>query len=367
MLQSTCRGAALSISLALAMSLGSLAVPPHALSDEPGVPGGAAARVPSPAAMWLNSVQPDPELQAYLDRRIAELKERDLALKRMTVRISLIDIPATGPPSIAAWNGDSPVYPASVPKFAYLMAVYRWRDQGLLEIDPAFDRQLHAMIYRSSNKATQKVVARLTDTEPGPRLEPDEYTEFVDKRHAVKRWLQELGIDDLHLVHPTYDGGGDIFGREEQFLEDTEIEGCLPDQTGEYRNRLAMTSDDSAKLLALLATDRALSPETSAEVRERMRRSTKKQGYLKYRIAGGAENCGTKGVEVFSKTGTWGPITADAGILRSPSGRQVIIAAFVEGTPRYKGSFIAKITEEASRLVFARDASEDEPEGNDNP
>ncbi|MBW2289484.1 MAG: serine hydrolase [Deltaproteobacteria bacterium] len=326
-----------------------LALPRAAVADE------TTARLPSPAELWLRTVQPDSELQELLDQRVEALRKRDRALKQHTIRVSIMDIPTNGPPTLAHWKGDSPVYPASVPKFAYLMAVYHWRDQGKLDIDPAFDRQLTQMVYSSSNRATQKVVARLTNTQPGPRLEPEEYSEFVEKRHAVKRWLRELGITDLHLVHPTYDGGGDLYGREEQFLEDTEIEGCLPDQTGEYRNRAAMTTNGSAELLALLATDRALSPETSAEVRERMRRSTRKQGYLKRRIAGGAEQCGIEGVEIFAKTGTWGPITADAGIVRAPSGRQLIVAAFVEGAPRYKGNFIAKVAEAGCELVFARD------------
>ena len=312
-------------------------------------------RVPSPAELWLRTAQPDPELQDFIDQRVQALRKRDPALKRQTIRVSVMDVAVNGPPTLAHWKGDSPVYPASVPKFAYLMAVYHWRDQGKIDIDPALDRQLTQMVYSSSNRATQKVVARLTDTQPGPRLEAEEYAEFVWKRHVVKRWLRELGITDLHLVHPTYDGGSDLYGREEQFLEDPGIEGCLPNQTGEYRNRAAMTTNGTAKLLALLATDRALSPETSAEVRERMRRSTRKQGYLKYRIAGGAERCGVKGVEIFAKTGTWGPITADAGIVRAPSGHQFIVAAFVEGLPRYKGNFIAKIAEAGCELVFARD------------
>lgn len=312
--------------------------------------------VPSPAELWLQTIRHDSELQDLIDQTIVALRERDRALRGQTIRVSLMDVPTKGPPTLAHFQGDSPVYPASVPKFAYLMAVYHWRDQGRLEIDPALDRRLTEMVHASSNRATQKVVARLTDTQPGPRLDRDEYAEFVWKRHAVKRWLRELGITDLHLVHPTYDGGGDLYGREEQFLQDPGIEGSLPDQTGEYRNRAAMTTNGTAKLLALLASDRALSPQTSAEVRERMRRSTRNQGYLKYRIAGGAERCGVKGVEIFAKTGTWGPITADAGIVRTPSGRQVIVAAFVEGAPRYKGDFIAQIAKAGCELISARDA-----------
>ena len=351
MQRSTIRGRLLVATIGFHVALALSAETRIARADAP------EARVASPAELWLRTIQPDSELQGFLDQRVKALRERDPALKGQTIRVSLLDVPANGPPTLAHWNGDSPVYPASVPKFAYLMAAYHWRDEGKLEIDAELDRQLTQMVHTSSNRATQKVVARLTDTQPGPRLSPAEYAEFVEKRHVVKRWLQELGITDLHLVHPTYDGGGDLYGREEQFLEDTEIEGCLPDQTGEYRNRAAMTSNGSAELLALLATDRALSPETSAEVRERMRRSTSQQSYLMYRIAGGAERCGVEGVEVYAKTGTWGPIYADAGIVRAPSGRQLVVVAFIEGAPRYKGWFIAKIAEGACRLVFARGGS----------
>lgn len=313
--------------------------------------------LPSPAEVWLRTLRPDPELQKFLDERVVADRESDPALRKQTIRLAVVDIPAKGPPALAQWNGDSPVYPASVPKFAYLMAAYHWRDVGKLEFDSAFDRQLDQMIYSSSNGATQKVVARITDTKPGPRLQGKEYADFVERRHAVKRWLRELGITDLHLVHPTYNGGVDLYGREEQFLEDTTIEGSLPNQTGQYRNRAAMTANGSAKLLALLATDRALSPESSADVRERMRRSSRKQHYLKYRITGGAEQCGVEGVEVFAKTGTWGPIHADAGIVQAPSGHRLVVAAFLEGSPRYRGSFIAQITKDVCRRIMAKDDS----------
>jgi beta-lactamase class A len=315
-------------------------------------PPGSALPVPSPAALWLQSIESPPAFQEFLDGAIRELRARDPGLAAQTLRVALIEIPETGPPQLAHWKGSSPVYPASVPKFVYLMAAYAWRDQGRLEIDSTFDRQLQQMIYISSNGATQKVVARLTDTQPGPRLEPEEYREFSEKRHAVKRWLRDLGITDLHMVHPTYNGGGDIFGRELQFLEDPDVEGSLPNQTGPYRNRQAMTAVGSAQLLALLATDRALSPESSAEVRERMRRDPRRQPYLQYRIAGGAARSGAPGLEVFSKTGTWGPIHADAGILRGPSGRQLVVAAFLEGSPRYRGAFIADLTARAARRFF---------------
>jgi beta-lactamase class A len=324
--------------------------------------GGAGENPPAPPSTpFLASIQQPAELQSFLDGSIEDLRSDDARLRKQTIRVSLIDLPVEGEAQLAHWNGDSPVYPASVPKFVYLMAAYAWRDEGRLEIDSVLDRQLQAMIYHSSNRAAQSVVRRLTATEAGPRLEAEDYDDFVRRRHAVKRWLQELGIEDLHLVHPTYDGNGDLHGRDAQFLEDETVEGGLPGQRGPYFNRQAMTANGTAKLLALLAEDLALSPKSSAEVRERMRRDPRRQPYLRKRIAGGADPR-SGDLEVFSKTGTWGPIFADAGIVRHASGHQFVVVAFLEGQPAYRGSFIAKLTRTAvEKLLTQAAATSDSP------
>ena len=316
---------------------------------------------------FLASIEISPELQEELDGIVEDLRSRDARLRQQTIRVSLIDLPPGdgSRPRMAHWNGNSPVYPASVPKFVYLMAAYAWRDESRLEIDPAFERQLRAMIYRSSNRATQRVVRRLTLTEAGGRLDPEPYQEFAYRRQAVKRWLASLGIADLHTVHPTYDGGGDLYGRDLQFLEDKNIEGCLPDQKGPYFNRQAMTANGSARLLALLAEGLALSPKSTHEVREHMRRDPRKQPYLHYRIAGGVD-AADPSFEVFSKTGTWGPIFADAGIVRRKTdGHQMVVVAFLEARPgnsAYRGPFIARLTGAAAARIFSRaEAPPDRP------
>jgi beta-lactamase class A len=309
----------------------------------------------------LESIRPSEELQTFLDAAIEELLAGDAALREQRLRIAVIDLPPEAAPGLAHRNGDSPVYPASVVKLVYLMAAYAWRDQERLEIDPAFESQLRQMIYASSNRATQRVLRRLTGTQAGPRLAPEPYAAFRERRHRVKHWLQDLGIDDLHTVHPTYDGGGDLHGRDLQFLEDPTVEGSLPDQSGPYRNRQAMTANATARLLALLASDQALSPESSAEVREQMRRDPRRQRYLMQRIAGGADL--RPDLEVYSKTGTWGPIFADAGIVRHASGHQLVVVAFLEGRPAYRGPFIAKLTRRALRRLLPEPQTAKKPAG----
>ena len=299
-------------------------------------------------AEWLAAIQPSPDLQAFLDRTIDAALARDARLRAAKIRIALLDLAHGEPPGLAQVHGEEPIYPASVVKFVYLMAAYRWQEDGRLRIEGELDHELTEMIRASSNQATRKVFARLTDTEPGPELAPAEYHDFRERRHAVKRWLATLGIDDLHCVNPTYDGNGDLFGRDAQFIRDPTVPGGLG---GTAPNRQAMTAVGTSKLLALLATDRALTPPDSAVVRERMRRDPKQQPHLAARIAGGASRL--PGLEVYAKSGTWGPIYADAGIVREPaSGEQLVIVVFTEANPPYHGDFIADLTEaSAARLL----------------
>ena len=245
------------------------------------------------------------------------------------------------PPLLAQRHGETPIYPASVIKFVYLMAAYKWQEAGVRQIDPEMDSLLTQMIRHSSNQATQGVFARLTGTEPGPPLSPEAYQVFRNRRLAVDRWLETLGVTDLHCVNPTYDGAGDVCGRDKQFLSDRSVLGGLPKGPGEFANRNAMTAVGTAKLLALLATDRALTPADSATVRQRMRRDVAEQPFLVHRIVGGASRL--PDLEVYSKSGTWGPIYADAGIIRHTSGRQLVLVVFTSAQPAYHGDFIADL------------------------
>src|SRR5215470_18714835 len=226
---------------------------------------GAGAALASDAAAptateWLASIQPSADLQEFLDGAVAASLARDARLRDAKVRVAVIDLAHGEPPRLADYHGDVPIYPASVVKFVYLMAAYRWQEDGRLRIEGEFDRELSEMIRESSNQATRKVFARLTGTEPGPELSAEAYRDFRERRLAVKQWLTTLGIRDLHCVNPTYDGNGDLFGRDLQFLRDATVFGGLGPTGGSAPNRQAMTATGTAKLLALLATDRAITP-----------------------------------------------------------------------------------------------------------
>ena len=304
------------------------------------------------AKKWINSTEDSAKLQNFLDKTIKTILKKDARARKAKIGVAVLDLPPNAPPQLAHWGGDELIYPASVVKFVYLIAAYGWEERGKLIIDKELDRQLTAMIYNSSNTATQKVFRQVTETKAGPKLSPEEYKQFRERRLAVERWLQDMGILGIHSIHPTYNGGGDLHGRDLQLLEDSSVKGGISNASGNYVNRQAMTAVGTAKLLALLATDRALTPEDSAIVRKRMQRDPNKQPYQWRRIAGGAVR--TKGVEVYSKTGTWGPIYADAGIIRGPDGRQFTLAVYIDSTPAYRGNFISNLSKQVTEHLLGK-------------
>jgi beta-lactamase class A len=314
---------------------------------------GARAEGPPPTAAareWLATIQPSPALQSRLDRFVETAEARDARLRAAEVRVAVIDLTDPAAPKLAQVHGTRPIYPASVIKFVYMMAAYAFQERGELRIDAELDDLLTHMIFESSNKATQGVFARITGTSQGPALAGHEYAEFRERRLTVNRWLESMGVQGLHCVNPTYDGGADLFGRDRQFISDRAVAAVTTGDDAPNRNM--MTAVGTAQLLALLATDRALAPDDSATVRRRMRRDPKVQRHLAARIAGGASRI--PGLEAYAKSGTWGPIYADAGIVRSQDGRQIVIAVLTQASPAYRGDFIADLTERMSAELLAR-------------
>jgi hypothetical protein len=55
-------------------------------------------------------------------------------------------------------------------------------------------------------------------------------------------------------------------------------------------------------------------------------------------------------VDVYSKTGTWGPRFADAGIIRHETGKDLVLTVLIESRPAYRGSFIAALARRVPQL-----------------
>ena len=305
------------------------------------------------AARFLSTVIISDTLQEFLETTVATLIANDRSLQGGAFQAALIDLSQPQQPRMAHVNGDQRVYPASVVKFIYLIAAYQWAEENRIVLDTEWQHHLRRMIRHSDNQSTRWMVYRLTGTEPGPELPPEQYARFRENRLAVKRWLTTMGLDNLHCVHPTYDGNGDLFGRDLQFMRDRSFQGETILQPGGFPNRLSVTALDITRLLALLATGHLLSPEDTEAVLKLMKRDIREQKYLERRIAGGASRI--SGLDVYSKSGTYRETFADVGIVKAANSKQLVLAVFIQNQEGYRGNFIADLTERCARYLLGPD------------
>ena len=295
------------------------------------------------ASRFLSRIAGSDELTQFLETAVADLLARDRSLKKENLQVSLIDLSRADHPWSAHVNGEQRIYPASVVKFIYLIAAYRWMEEKKIELDAEWQLNLKKMIRLSDNQATRWVLYKLTGAGPGEALSHDKYIEFREKRLVVKQWLKTMGLHNLHCVHPTYDGNGDLFGRDLQFLKDRFFANVTISQPGGFPNRLSVTALDITRLLALLATGHLLNPENTKAVLNLMKRDITEQKYLELRIAGGADRI--HGMQVYSKSGTYGETFADVGIVQAEDSTQLVLAVFIQRKKAHRIDFIAELTE----------------------
>ena len=142
-----------------------------------------------------------PRLQAVVDRAVEGTLERFAPQKLETnqLAVTLVDLRDPDKPVQASYRGGDQIYPASVIKLFYLVAVHRWMEDGKLADTPELRRAMRDMIVDSLNEATGYLVDCLTGTTSGPELAPKEMEEWYYKRNAVNRYFTSLGYANINV------------------------------------------------------------------------------------------------------------------------------------------------------------------------
>src|SRR5256714_4369604 len=94
-------------------------------------------------------------------------KFADKKLTESQLSITLIDLRDPQHPLTASFRGNERVYPASVVKLFYFVAVHRWLEGKKIEQTDELKRAVRGMIGDSSNEATQYALYVLTHTNGG--------------------------------------------------------------------------------------------------------------------------------------------------------------------------------------------------------
>lgn len=236
-------------------------------------------------------------------------------------------------PVMGGYNMTREFYPASVVKLAYAAALEHDFATGRLQREPALMDDLASMLRVSSNAATNRILDRLTGTQSGPELSPDELKEFAEKRQAVNRYLRELGLSGINACQKTWDD--EPYGRDTQFLGQ------------HYENRNSMTPAATARLLWLIKHDKIVSAQASEEILSFIHRKPGNPKDIQARRVGGGipEDSG-----LWSKAGWTNNSNHDAACVELPKGDPFVLVVFTN-TGWQEGKIISWIAEEITRKV----------------
>jgi hypothetical protein len=161
-----------------------------------------------------------------------------------------------------SYRGVERIYPASVVKLFYLVAIHEWLERGMVQPSVELDRAIADMIIDSSNDATSLVVDVLTGTTSGPELSAAPFETWKQQRNLVNRYFESFGWDELRTINVNQKTWCDgPYGRERAFL-------------GELReNRNVLTTIAVARLLHSIVGGVAVTAARSQQMMNLMQRS----------------------------------------------------------------------------------------------
>ena len=135
-------------------------------------------------------------------------------------------------------NNRKKIYPASIVKLVYSLAIYKWIENKTIFRDIQVDEAIQEMLQNSSNDATSFIVDLLTGTTSGPSLEKEIFNRWKYQRTIINDWLKTLNWDELqdfNCCQKTWEDGP--YGREKDFYGTSN------------KNRNAMTTDGTARIM----------------------------------------------------------------------------------------------------------------------
>jgi beta-lactamase class A len=244
-------------------------------------------------------------------------KFADKNLTENQLSITLIDLRDPQHPVMASFRGNERVYPASVVKLFYFVAVHRWLEEKKIQETDELKRAVRDMIVDSSNEATQYVVDVLTQTTGGYELPPPEMETWQYKRNVVNRYYASLGFKNINVNQKTF--CEDAYGRER----------VSRGTNGENRNKL--TTEATARLLSEIVTGRAVNPARTAQMMELLKRDfsgTSKDADDQGHGFTGIALQGITGAKLWSKAGWTSTTRHDAAYVELPNGAKFVLVTF---------------------------------------
>ena len=227
------------------------------------------------------------------------------------------------------YRGVERIYPASVVKLFYLVAVNEWLEKGMTPPSQELERALRDMIVDSSNDATSLIVDILSGTTSGPELPVGPFETWKYQRHIVNRYFQSLGWEEMETINVCQKTWGDgPYGRERVFY------GEMLD------NRNMVTTNAIAKLVHSIVGGVAVSSGRSQAMMSLLKRSLNPDDLPtdveEDQITGFLGSGLPQDAQIWSKAGWTSQVRHDAAYIELPEQRPYILVVFTEGKANAK-------------------------------
>lgn len=223
------------------------------------------------------------------------------------------------------YRGVERIYPASVVKLFYLVAVNEWLEKGMIPTSTKeLERAISDMIVDSSNDATSLVVDVLTGTTSGPELPLGPFETWKYQRNIVNRYFQSLGwaeMETINVCQKTWCDGA--YGRERAFVGEL------------LENRNMLTTNATARLLHSIIGGVAVSSARSQAMMALMKRSLNPnnltQDVEENQVTDFLGAALPQEAQIWSKAGWTSQVRHDAAYIELPDKRPYLLVVFTEG------------------------------------
>ncbi|MBN3939363.1 serine hydrolase [Nostoc sp. NMS9] len=240
------------------------------------------------------------------------------------------------------YRGVERIYPASVVKLFYLVAVNEWLEKGMSQTSKELERALQDMIVDSSNDATSLVVDILSGTTSGPELPIGPFETWKYQRNIINRYYQSLGWEEMDTINVCQKTWGDgPYGRERAFVGEL------------LENRNMLTTNAIARLLHSIVGGVAVSSARSQAMMALLKRPLNdispdaEENQVTGFLGGGL----TENAQIWSKAGWTSQVRHDAAYIELPEQRPYLLVVFTEGKAQAKSRdilpFVSKLVAEA--------------------
>jgi len=223
-----------------------------------------------------------------------------------------------------SYRGVERIYPASIVKLFYLVAVQEWLETGMIQTSTELERAIRDMIIDSSNDATSLVLDVLTGTTSGPQLAPGPFETWKQQRNIVNRYFQSLGWTEMETINVNQKTWGDgPYGRERAFVGEM------------MENRNMVTTNATARLLHSIVGGVAVESARSQAMMSLMKRSLKleddetsnEENQVRGFLGAGLP----QKAQLWSKAGWTSSVRHDAAYIEIPGLQPFLLVAFTEG------------------------------------